>query len=178
MKRMAIAALMFLALEGCASYQQRPEGVVERWLLALNQGSAGEPGRYAPEDLSQTILSDWRRADPGHFDIIEVQPAAVRSCSEAVAGDSCEPQGRVAFVPFNLEDTDGAIFSFEVTLVERADTWNAVALEAIDHPTTLREPGWPSTLDWSSWLLAIAAGLALVVVGEGAMRLVRSRATD
>lgn len=173
MKRWVLAALMLLALAGCASQEQRPEGIVQRWLLALNQGSAGEPGRYAPESLSQTILPDWRRSEPGHFDVIEVRPAAIRGCSMAVAGDSCEPQGRMASVPFNLEDTDGAVFSFEVTLVEHGGTWNAVALEPNDHPMTLGEQGWPSTLDWSSWLLAGLIALCVTALAAALMRLVQ-----
>lgn len=168
---------LLLALTSCAA-PERPEGIVERWLLALNQGSAGEPGRYAPESLSQTILPDWRHAEPGHFDVIEVQPAAVRSCSDAVAGDSCEPLGRMASVPFNLETTDGAVLSFEVTLVERGGTWIAIALEPIDHPMTLRDIGWPSTIDLASWLVAIAVGLVVTALATAMMRLVRRRGAD
>jgi hypothetical protein len=154
------------------------EGVVDRWLLALNQGSAAKPGRHAPESLSQTILPDWSRAEPGHFDVIEVQPAAVRSCADAVAGDSCEPRGRMASVPFNLETTEGAVFSFEVTLVEHEGTWNAIALEPNDHPMTLRVPGWPSTIESSSWLVAIAVGFAVAAAATALMRLVRRRRPD
>ncbi|MGH2640459.1 MAG: hypothetical protein ACRDGO_02035 [Actinomycetota bacterium] len=171
------AVLATLAFSACAS-QERPEGIVERWLLALNQGSAGEPGRFAPESLSQTILPGWSRADPGHFDVIEVSPAAVRSCSDAVAGDSCEAQGRRAFVRFNLETTEGAVFSFEVTLVEHGGTWNPIALEPNDDPMVLRNTGWLSKVKPSSWLAAIGIGFGLVLAGEGLMRLARRRRPD
>jgi len=170
-------ALVALLPPGCAS-QERPEGIVERWLLALNQGAAGEPGRYAPESLSQSVLPGWRQAEPGHFDVIEVQPAAVRGCSEVVAGDSCEPQGLMASVPFNLEDTGGAVLGFEVLLVEREGTWQAVALEPVDHPTTLREPGWPSILGWTTWVVAVGVGVGLVITGEVLMRLAHRRRPD
>ncbi len=173
MKHRALAALMLLALAGCASQEQRPEGIVQRWLVALNQGSAGEPGRYAPESLSRTILPDWRFSEPGHFDVIEVRPAAIRGCSVAVVGDSCEPQGRMASVPFNLEDTDGAVASFEVTLVEHRGSWKAVALEPNDHPMPLGKQGWPSTLDWSSWLLAGLTALCITALTVALMMLVR-----
>ena len=176
MKRRALTALILVALAGCAAQQQRPEGIVQRWLLALNQGSAGEPGRYAPESFSRTILLDWRRSEPGHFDVIEVRPAAIRGCSVAVAGDSCEPQGRMASVPFNLEDTDGAVFSFEVTLVEQRGSWKAVALEPNEHAMTLGEQGWPSRLDWWSWLLAGLTGLFVTALTTALMMLVRRAA--
>ena len=172
MLRRTLAALILLALTGCAAQEQRPEGIVQRWLLALNQGSAGEPGRYAPESLSRTILPDRRRSEPGHFDVIDVKQAAIRSCSVAV-GDSCEPQGRMASVPFNLEDTDGAVFSFEVTLVEHRGSWKAVALGPNVHPMTLGEQGWPSTLDWSSWLLAGLTALCVTALTAALMALVR-----
>ncbi len=168
---------LLLALTSCA-VRERPEGIVERWLLALNQGSAGQPGRYAPESLSQTILPDWRHAEPGHFDVIDVQPAAVRSCSVAVTGDSCEPKGRLASVPFVLETTDGAVSRFEVTLVEHGGTWNAVALEPNELPRTLRDTGWPSTLKLSSWLAAIALGLAVTAFATATMWLAGRRRPD
>jgi hypothetical protein len=177
MLRRAIAALILIALAGCAAQEQRPEGIVQRWLVALNQGSAGEPGRYALESLSGTILPDWRRSEPGHFDVIDVQPAAIRSCSVAFAGDSCEPQGRMASVPFNLEDTDGALFSFEVTLVEQEGTWTAVALEPNDNPMSLGKQRWPSTLDRSSWLLAGLTALCVTALTAALMMLVRRGGT-
>jgi hypothetical protein len=176
-RRSHLLLVALLMLSSCAA-QERPEGIVERWLLALNQGSAGEPGHYAPESLSQTVLPDWRQAEPGHFDVIEVQPADVRGCSEAVVGDSCEPQGLMASVPFNLEDTRGAAFGFEVFLVQHEGTWQAVALELVDHPTTLREPGWPSILGWTPWVVALGVGVGLVIGGEGLMRFVRRRRPD
>jgi hypothetical protein len=79
----------------------------------------------------------------------------------------------MASVPFNLEDTGGAVFGFEVVLIEREGTWLAVALEPIDHPKTLREPGWPSILEWSSWVLAAVIGLGVTALTTALMKLVQ-----
>jgi hypothetical protein len=69
---MAIGVLGFaLLLAGCG-HTDRPEGVVERWLIALNQGSAGRPGIYAPELLSQGVLPNWGECEPGAIEVIEV----------------------------------------------------------------------------------------------------------
>ena len=62
---------MLLMLAACAT-AQRPAGIVERWLLSLNQGSAGRPGVYAPTEVSDQVLPGWRRLDPGQLDEIEV----------------------------------------------------------------------------------------------------------
>jgi len=67
----AAALLAGLVLAGCGR-TDRPEGTVERWLTSLNQGSAGRPGQYAPELLSQGMLPNWRDCEPGAFDVIEV----------------------------------------------------------------------------------------------------------
>jgi hypothetical protein len=72
MKRgMFLAVLALLLLPACGG-TDRPEGVVERWLISLNQGKAGEPEKYAPDAISQRILPDWQQRDPGDLDVIEV----------------------------------------------------------------------------------------------------------
>ncbi|MGH2556909.1 MAG: hypothetical protein ACRDHO_14500, partial [Actinomycetota bacterium] len=65
---LVVAALFLSACGGT----DRPEGVVERWLISLNQGRAGEPDKYAPNELSQRILSNWQERDPGDLQVIEV----------------------------------------------------------------------------------------------------------
>jgi len=51
------------AASSCAA-QEHPEGIVERWLLALNQGSAGEPLRYADADVTDALVPECRSAAP------------------------------------------------------------------------------------------------------------------
>ena len=51
-------------LSGCAG-TDRPEGVVERWLIALNVGAAGRPAVYAAEALSRRILPGFYEAKAG-----------------------------------------------------------------------------------------------------------------
>jgi hypothetical protein len=71
-KRLAAAAVMVVALLPACGGTDRPEGVVERWLISLSQGAAGRPGRYAPESVSQQILPGWSECDPGALDVTEV----------------------------------------------------------------------------------------------------------
>jgi len=79
-----------LALGACGG-TDRPEGVVERWLISLNQGEAGEPERYAPKELSSQILPPPR--EPNDLDVIEVGKGRV------AAG--------TALVPYRVEVLDG-----------------------------------------------------------------------
>jgi hypothetical protein len=97
---LVVAALVLPACGGT----DRPEGVVERWLVSLNQGKAGEPEKYAPDVLSQRILPNWQSRDPGALDVIEVgkgRPSDV----EAVTYD----------VPFRVAEVNGS----EVSLIAR-----------------------------------------------------------
>ena len=55
--------IVILAASSCAA-QEHPEGIVERWLLALNQGSAGEPLRYADADVTDALVPECRSAAP------------------------------------------------------------------------------------------------------------------
>jgi len=87
------AALVLLMLAACAT-AQRPAGLVERWLLSLNQGSAGRPGVYAPAAVSDQVLLDRDRLDPGALDVIEV-------------GRSSPGEGGIEQVPFRVVTVDG-----------------------------------------------------------------------
>jgi hypothetical protein len=84
------AALATLALSACAG-QERPEGIVERWLLALNQGAAGEPDRYAPNAASEEILPGWEHLDPGELDVVEVARARTPGGDPAPRGRRSSP---------------------------------------------------------------------------------------
>jgi hypothetical protein len=89
---------MGLLLAGCG-HTDRPEGVVERWLIALNQGSAGRPGVYAPELLSQGVLPNWDECEPGAIDVIEVGRGLRATALPKV-------EGLQYLVPYRIEYTD------------------------------------------------------------------------
>jgi hypothetical protein len=99
-RRLAPAAFLLggLLLTSCG-HTDRPEGVVERWLISLNQGAAGRPGAYADARVSEAVLPGWERCDPGALNSIEVG-----------RGEQLTPvgvQGRTtASVPYRIEYTD------------------------------------------------------------------------
>lgn len=112
---LVVAALFLHACGGT----DRPEGVVERWLISLNQGRAGEPDKYAPNELSQRILPNWQRLDPGELDVIEVG----RGRPFALAGHVLPP-GQRYVVPFRVIRIDGHEVAGTVQLVSpHAEPW-------------------------------------------------------
>ena len=167
MKRVAIAALMVLALAGCASSPQRPEGVVERWLLALNQGSAGRAGRYADASTSRQILPNYSRADPGELDVIEVGTARHVECS-------IEVPFRVVTVAGDERSGYAVIQACPTTPITPIA---GVRLESVAQEMFPSEGvhafGSSGTV---AWAMAAGIGFVILLVGEGAMRLVRRRA--
>ena len=90
---LAVGALILPACGGT----DRPEGVVERWLVSLNQGKAGEPEKYAPDALSQQILPNWQSRDPGELDVIEVGK-----------GRFTDVEGATFDVPFRMVQVNGS----------------------------------------------------------------------
>jgi hypothetical protein len=172
-RAIAIAAVALLMPTGCAR-TERPEGIVERWLLALNQGQAGEPERYAPVDVSLQVLPEYRDADPGEFDVIEVGRAFVGHCGSALPpAESCPVGTASAAVPFRVVGLDGTAFDLEAHLLDRGGGWRIEGL--VDGPRNVPSSGGPpiSGAPAVGWLIAIAAAIALVIFGEGAMRLAR-----
>jgi hypothetical protein len=166
------AALLLLVLPGCAS-RERPEGIVERWLLALNQGGAGEPLRYAEVDVTNALVPEWRSAEPGTFDVIEVGKGV-----PCVRG----PIGCEARVPFRVELVDGReqrMDAFVVSGPPSVDRHRRVGA-LVSHDETLALPsggGEPiESVQVPGLLMAAGIGLALVFAGEALMRLIR-RAT-
>jgi hypothetical protein len=166
------AALLLLVLPGCAG-RERPEGIVERWLLALNQGGAGEPLRYADVDVTNALVPGWRSAAPGTFDVIEVG-----------RGVPCErgPNGCETRVPFRVELVDGReqrMDAFVISGPSSVDSRRRVGA-LVPHDETLALPsegGEPiERVDVPGWLIAAGIGLALVFAGEASMRLVRRTA--
>jgi len=175
-KRASAVLLLLLALSGCAT-RERPEGIVERWLSALNQGSAGEPLRYAGEDVSEAVLPRWRSADPGTFDVIEVgrgRPCLYRGPAE------CD-----AAVPFRVVLVDGGEVRSDALVGSERGVTDTIATRvfAMTPPGAQHElpsDGGPpiASAGAAGWLLALGTGLGLLVLAEGAMRLIRGRATD
>jgi hypothetical protein len=171
-KRIAIVSAVVLLLTACATTTERPEGIVERWLSALNQGSAGEPLRYAYLSVSGSVLPGWRTADPGAFDVIEVGRA--RSCTY-VGPAACE-----ARVPFRVVLTDGEQMRFDALVgIDRAadepTPSRVIGVVAAGPQPRLPSEGGPpiGSASTSGWLLAIGTGLGLLLLAEGAMRFVR-----
>lgn len=162
MKRFLAIALVLLVLPTCAG-TERPEGIVERWLLALNQGSAGEPERYAPDELSEQVLAGWREEDPGQLDVVEV-------------GSATEPCGDSgAFVPFRVVRTDGST-SRGIACAEEGAVVQVLEEGFHDLPVPpLPSEGGPAitSVPIAMWFATIAVGLALALVGDATMSLVR-----
>ncbi|HEV8419846.1 MAG TPA: hypothetical protein VGR13_00680, partial [Actinomycetota bacterium] len=127
MKRaLLLLAVATLLLPACGG-TDRPEGVVERWLVSLNQGKAGEPDRFAPDELSQRILPHWQSRDPGELDVIEVGGG-----KPATSGPRLPP-GRRYLVPFRVERLDGDEMVGTVRLVSpHAEDWQAEDLLPAD----------------------------------------------
>jgi hypothetical protein len=174
-KRIAIVAAVVLLLSACAT-TERPEGIVERWLSALNQGSAGEPLRYAYLGVSHAVLPGWRTVDPGAFDVIEVGRA--RSCTY-IGPAACE-----ARVPFRVVLMNGkemrfdALVGIDRALDEPTPSRVIVVVAAGPQPRLPSEGGPPiGSASTSAWLLALGTALGLVLLAEGVMRLVRRGAS-
>lgn len=173
MRRAVVAGAIVVLLTGCSS-TERPEGIVERWLLALNQGSAGEPQRYAAPELSASILPRFREADPGELDVVEVGRAFVGFCGQALPPDETCPAGTAsASVPFRVVRVDGRAFDLDAHLLDRGDGWRIATLQ--DVPRNVPSQGGPPIRGAppTDWLVAVGTGIALIVVSEGAMRLAR-----
>ena len=166
MRRALAFTIVILAVSSCAA-QERPEGIVERWLLALNQGAAGQPHRYAPSSASDEVLPDWEHLDPGELDVVEV------ASTGTARGETCD--GGALPVPFRVVRLDGSEL-------------RSIACVGGSRVTQLRgevgftgrifpSEGGPATRDEraSVWGIAIGVGFALVITGEGLMRLVRHR---
>jgi hypothetical protein len=165
MRRLAVVwVLVVLSLSGCAE-AERPEGVVERWLISLNQGAAGEPERFAPDRLSELVLPGWRELEPGELDVIEVGLGRA-------TGRASVPW--VAEVPFRVVTIDGGE-TIGVALVAPPGARPAIAgIETGRDPgVPLPSDGGPSLDDDEGIAWPAAAGVAalLILLTIGLMRL-------
>jgi hypothetical protein len=173
-KRTLFLLVAFALLLPACGDTDRPEGVVERWLISLNQGKAGEPGKYAPDELSQRILPNWQRRDPGDLDVIEVGRGDTASSPEHRL-----PPGRRYLVPYRVTRLDGQEMKGVVELVSpHAEPW--LVEELLPADPRLRVPsqggrriGGASIAVWLAGLgiaglLILAAAALMSTVGRQA----------
>jgi hypothetical protein len=163
----------FVILSGCGS-TERPEGVAERWLLSLDQGAAGRPGRYGgplAEAAALAVLPDWRSRDPGSLDRVEV---GVANVSEAAGSIDAE-------VPFRLETTDGEVVSGTVDAarcggdpVTTGGDWCIRGARRAGGPAPV-EMRWSAGADASDWFRAFVVGLGLSAIAVAIVAIVRRR---
>lgn len=156
MRRLAALALLaaLVLAPACASVD-RPEGLVERWLLALNQGAAGRPGRYADPRVSERVLPGWRGRDPGALDVIEVGRGSAN--------------GATYLVPVRVVRLDGTAFRGTATVA------GGRVLDVVPRTGPPRFPseGGPEigSAGPRAWLAAGATALLLIVAAALTMRL-------
>jgi len=157
----AFGALLLL-LPACQG-TNRPEGVVERWLVALNQGSAGRPGQYAPEPLSQQILPHWASRDPGDIDTIEVG-RATSGFGVHLSGTS-EDDNQATDVPYRVVLVDGRKEEGEAVLHQVRGSWRVTSLNP---PSILRVPSEGGQRIGSAslalWLGSLGVALILTLI--------------
>jgi hypothetical protein len=167
-------ALYFIVVVGllvpACGGTDRPEGVVERWLISLNQGGAGEPEKYAPDALSQDILPNWQRRDPGDLDVIEVgkgQPIP----------DSGRPRAPTYLVPYRVKRLGGKVLS-GVAGLQSLGGWKVTKLEYPSPSLKVPSEGGHRLSGASAlvWLLGLAAAALFVLVSVALMSVVGSQA--
>ncbi len=156
------AVVVGLLVPSCG-VTDRPEGVVERWLVSLNQGAAGRPDRYAPEALSDSVLPGWRDLDPGELDVIEVGDARSR------------PDGTLPRARSRSSTADDTVARAYAVVERRGGSLRIVRLE----PPADTGPGIdPDFAEASAagvpplaWAGAIGAAALLILLTIGLMRL-------
>jgi hypothetical protein len=164
-RRALVVLLTLAALSSCAT-SERPEGIVERWLISLNQGAAGDPGTYAADELSQAVLPDWDELEPGQLDVIEV-------------GRAREGPNGTVLVPFQVrylvEDGEGAARAFAV-VGPRAGSPRIIRLQPPPDSGPGVDPDFAARAGSSAavpaWLAALGIAGLLILVTIGLMRLV------
>ena len=162
-RALLVAVVALVALTSACSSEQRPEGITERWLLSLNQGAAGQPDRYAPDEVSEQVVPGWHDLDPGFLDVITVEAQQIRR--GPVPG---------TFVPFRLVSKDGDQIDGVAHLLPSGDSWRIADVEDGASPT---EGGTPFGAGLPGWPIALAVGALLALAALGLLTIVRRRAT-
>jgi hypothetical protein len=145
---LGLAALAF-ALPACSS-TNRPEGVVERWLLSLNQGKAGRPDQYAPRALSDRILPNYPEHDPGDLDVLEVGRG--------------QEQGSTAHVPYKVTRLNGPTLTGLADLELSEGSWRVVSLSPVDPSLEVPSEGGKRIGSPSAWLWLVGLAVAALLV--------------
>lgn len=154
--RASLVVVAVALLLGACSAADRPEGAVERWLIALNQGPTGEPGRYASEELSEQILPKPR--GDGDLSVIEVGKGVVDQDT--------------ARVPYRIEG-NGTTIRGTAELDRSSGQWQVVALAPRDPALEVPSAGGEriGKAPANAWLIALATAALLTLVTVGLMRL-------
>jgi hypothetical protein len=153
---------VLVAFAACTG-QARPEGIVERWLLSLNQGAAGRPDAYASDEVSQQVVPGWEDLDPGELDVIEV-------------GRSAPGEGGIDQVPFRVVTIDDDELRGLANVQD--DRVTAILTTAQTPVGPLPSEGGRSSHDpvhAAGWLAALAVAGTLIACTWGLMALVRRR---
>lgn len=187
----ALGALTLALLTPACAGAERPEGVVERWLVSLNQGEAGRPDLYVidgadAEVLGARVLAGWRQAEPGRLDRIEVGRAgphveAVPADSDALNGcgaGGCTPV-RFRVVDLDGRETRGIAYlglvdgDHAIAEVRTPDVAEGVGAEEVNGTLpALPSDGGPEIQGLGPASLAIA-GLVAVLLSLAAVSVVR-----
>jgi hypothetical protein len=163
-RALLVAVVVLAALTSACSSEQRPEGITERWLLSLNQGAAGRPDRYAPDEISEQVVPGWHELDPGFLDVITVEPQEfVRRAGFPGA-----------FVPFHLVTKDGDEIDATAHLLQTGDSWR---ITDVGGGTATAEGGTPCGAGLPGWPIALGGGVLLSLAALGLLTIVRRRAT-
>lgn len=165
-----LLALAAVAAPACPA-EERPEGIVERWLLSLNQGAAGHPDRYASAQVSRLVLPGHDEADPETFDRIEVGQGESRALNLFVE--------RYA-VPFLVERPDGRRLRGTAILRANRDERRVEAVSLGTFDLRLPSEGGPSSegVTTLAWFGALGAAALLIALTAALMRLVPERAAS
>ncbi len=159
---LASALVTALLVPSCGGIE-RPEGVVERWLISLSQGAAGRPDRYASGAISDTVLPGWEDLDPGELDVIEV-------------GDARPRPGGTFLVPFQVVRTDGAVARAYAVVERRGETLRIVRFEPPPDTGPGVDPGFADApaagVPPPAWAAAAGGAALLILFTMGLMRLV------
>ncbi|MDP9342721.1 MAG: hypothetical protein M3Q23_11660 [Actinomycetota bacterium] len=172
-KRLVVGAALLLALLPACGGTDRPEGVVERWLISLNQGAAGRPSRYAVDAFSERILPGWRGRDPGDLVLIEVGKGELVHRPYGIGGKG-QSAPEFTVVPLRVERVSGRQFEREAIVAEVRGTLRIVAMGTLEPGLLVPSQGGQRVggATIGQWLAGVGVGVALALLVVALMRLV------
>ncbi len=164
-RRLQLGLALLALLVACSAEAERPEGIVERWLMSLNQGAAGRPDLYAPDEVSEQVIAEWRDLEPGQVDQIEI--------GTDLGSQMCEE--RCADVPFRIVDLDGDVTEgIAIAEARSPGDWRIVRVELGEAGLSGDASAWSlAGASPTAWLLALAAAVALTTLAVIVVRAVR-----